>query len=133
MTETSTPRTRDERRRDAEKKGSVGRELILIVGIALVLSVLVRTFVAQAFYVPSESMQNTLQVQDRILVSKLSTEFGGVQRGDLACVALVGGADPCRPVRESGSQCRAGQPIAGPDAFAQRLIVVTHGVVTEGR
>ena len=61
----------------------MGRELILIVGIALVLSVLVRTFVAQAFYVPSESMQNTLQVQDRILVSKLSTEFGGVQRGEV--------------------------------------------------
>ena len=105
MTETSTPRTRDERRRDAEKKGSVGRELILIVGIALVLSVLVRTFVAQAFYVPSESMQNTLQVQDRILVSKLSTEFGGVQRGEVVVFTDPGNwlPTPEQPTGVSGA------------------------------
>ena len=105
MTETSTPRTRDERRRDAEKKGSVGRELILIVGIALVLSVLVRTFVAQAFYVPSESMQNTLQVQERILVSKLSTEFGGVQRGEVVVFTDPGNwlPTPEQPTGVSGA------------------------------
>ena len=105
MTETSTPRTRDERRRDAEKKGSVGRELILIVGIALVLSVLVRTFVAQAFYVPSESMQNTLQVQDRILVSKLSTEFGGVQRCEVVVFTDPGNwlPTPEQPTGVSGA------------------------------
>ena len=45
----------------------MARELLLIVGVALVLSVLVRTFVAQAFFVPSGSMQDTLLVQDRIL------------------------------------------------------------------
>ena len=44
----------------------------IIVGVALVLSVLVRTFVAQAFFVPSSSMEDTLLIQDRILASKLT-------------------------------------------------------------
>jgi signal peptidase I len=38
---------------------------------------------AQAFFVPSGSMENTLQIQDRILVSKLSNHFGEVQRGEI--------------------------------------------------
>ncbi len=82
MTTPSTPATRDAERRQ-EKKGGAGRELLLIVAVALVLSVLVRTFVAQAFYVPSQSMENTLQVQDRIIASKLTTQFGGVHRGEI--------------------------------------------------
>jgi signal peptidase I len=51
--------------------------------VALLLSFFVRTFIAQAFFVPSGSMENTLQIQDRILVSKLSNHFGGVQRGEI--------------------------------------------------
>jgi signal peptidase I len=45
--------------------------------------VLLRTFVVQAFYIPSESMQDTLQIGDRILVSKLEYRFGEPQRGDV--------------------------------------------------
>lgn len=51
---------------------------IIIIG-ALILSSLLRTFVAQMFLIPSSSMENTLQVKDRVLVSK----FGGFQRGDV--------------------------------------------------
>jgi signal peptidase I len=79
----STPQSRAAEERRRETKGGVLRELVLIVGVALVLSVLVRTFVAQAFFVPSSSMEDTLLIQDRILVSKLSTQFGGVQRGEI--------------------------------------------------
>jgi signal peptidase I len=80
---TSSPQSRAAEERRRQSKGGVLRELVLIVGVALVLSVLVRTFVAQAFFVPSSSMEDTLLIQDRILVSKLSTQFGGVQRGEI--------------------------------------------------
>jgi signal peptidase I len=105
VTETTDPRTRDAERRSSQKKGSVLRELVIIVGVALVLSVLVRTFVAQAFYVPSGSMEDTLQVQDRILVSKLSTEFGGVERGQIVVFTDPGGwlTDTEQPTGVSGT------------------------------
>lgn len=66
--------------------GSVWRfvkELVIILVVALGLSFLVRTFVVQAFYVPSQSMENTLMPNDRILASKLNTRFGGVKRGEI--------------------------------------------------
>lgn len=91
MAATSNPQTRDDERRRDEKQGSLGRELLVIIVVALALSVLVRTFVAQAFYVPSSSMENTLQIQDRILVSKLSTQLGGVNRGEIVVFTDPGG------------------------------------------
>ncbi len=51
--------------------------------IAALLSLLIITFVVQAFYIPSASMEPTLQVGDRILVSKFSYRFGTVHRGDV--------------------------------------------------
>lgn len=88
---TSTPQERQRQRREEQKKGSLLKEIVLIVGVALVLSVLVRTFVAQAFYVPSSSMEDTLLIQDRILASKLSTDLGGVNRGEIVVFTDPGG------------------------------------------
>ena len=82
MTETN-PQDRVADRRKDHSEPSLGRELFIIVVVALLLSFFVRTFIAQAFFVPSGSMENTLQIQDRILVSKLSNHFGGVQRGEI--------------------------------------------------
>ena len=59
------------------------KEIVIILVVALGLSFLVRTFVVQAFYVPSQSMENTLMPNGRILASKLSTRFGGVDRGQI--------------------------------------------------
>ena len=67
----------------SKKSGSFIRETLVVIVSALVLSVLVRTFIFQAFYVPSESMEDTLQINDRIVVSKISTRFTGVHRGDV--------------------------------------------------
>ena len=44
---------------------------------------LIKTFLMQAYYIPSSSMTPALQVGDRVLVNKLSYEFGEVSRGDL--------------------------------------------------
>ncbi len=62
---------------------SFWRELPLLVVIALILAVLIKTFVVQAFFIPSGSMLETLQVDDRVLVSKLSYVLGEPQRGDV--------------------------------------------------
>lgn len=48
----------------------------MLVGIALVLALLIKTFLVQAFSIPSNSMQNTLQIGDRVLVDKLTPWFG---------------------------------------------------------
>ena len=59
------------------------REVAIVLVCALVLSVVVRTFFIQAFYVPSASMENTLLINDRILASKITTRISGVSRGDV--------------------------------------------------
>ncbi|MEU9101417.1 signal peptidase I [Streptomyces sp. NPDC048361] len=55
---------------------SFWRELPILIGVALVLALLIKTFLLQAFSIPSESMQNTLQPGDRVLVDKLTPWFG---------------------------------------------------------
>lgn len=50
---------------------------------AAVLSLIIITFVVQAFYIPSGSMEPTLQIGDRILVSKFSYRLGAIRRGDI--------------------------------------------------
>ncbi|MDH4119548.1 MAG: signal peptidase I [Acidimicrobiia bacterium] len=50
---------------------------------ALVVAILIKTFVVQPFFIPSESMVHTLEVHDRVMVSKLSYRFGDVERGDI--------------------------------------------------
>lgn len=59
------------------------KEIVIILVVALGLSFVVRTFIVQAFYVPSQSMENTLMPNDRIIASKLNTRFGGVKRGEI--------------------------------------------------
>lgn len=59
------------------------REFGIVAVTALVLSVTLRTFFFQLFYVPSESMLNTLQVGDKIVASKITKTLQGVHRGDV--------------------------------------------------
>jgi signal peptidase I len=56
-------------------------EWVIVLVVALVLAVGVRTFVAQMFYIPSGSMLPTLQIGDRIVVDKVGFHLTGVQRG----------------------------------------------------
>jgi signal peptidase I len=55
---------------------------VLIVG-ALVIALLIKTFLFQAFYIPSASMEPTLKIHDRVLVNKLSYHLHPVHRGDI--------------------------------------------------
>lgn len=59
------------------------REIGIVVGLALIVTLLIRLFLVQAFYVPSSSMEDTLMPGDRIAVAKLSTMISGVSRGEV--------------------------------------------------
>jgi len=62
-------------------------ETIGIVVFALVVALLLRTFVFQTFFIPSGSMEPSLQIGDRIIVDKLSYHLHGVGRGDIIVFA----------------------------------------------
>lgn len=67
------------------------REALIVVGTALVLSLLIKTFLAQAFYIPSESMEQTLVKNDRVLVSLLEPGPLELERGDIVVFKDPGG------------------------------------------
>ncbi|MEL0000185.1 MAG: signal peptidase I [Acidimicrobiaceae bacterium] len=58
-------------------------EWVAVAVGALAVALLIKAFLLQAFYIPSESMTDTLNVDDRVLVSKLSYRIGDVDRGDI--------------------------------------------------
>jgi signal peptidase I len=88
----------------AKKPRSFWKELPILIGIALVLALLIKTFLVQAFSIPSDSMQNTLQVGDRVLVDKLTPWFGSEpERGEVV-------------VFHDPDNWLAGEPTANPNA-----------------
>ncbi|MFI7386964.1 signal peptidase I [Streptomyces sp. NPDC049813] len=67
-----------------KKPRSFWKELPLLIVIALVLALVIKTFLVQAFSIPSASMENTLQIGDRVLVDKLTPWFGSEpERGEV--------------------------------------------------
>ncbi|WP_460545609.1 signal peptidase I [Glycomyces halotolerans] len=66
-----------------KQKGSFWKELPILLGVAILVAVLVRTFVVQTYYIPSGSMETTLELNDRVLVNKLVYDFSEPERGDI--------------------------------------------------
>ena len=64
-------------------KGSLLREFPVLVVVALVVSLLIKTFLVQFFYIPSGSMENTLQIKDRVAVNKIPFISRNISRGDV--------------------------------------------------
>ena len=69
------------RRRSSGTKQVI--EWVLLIGTALAIALIIKTFLFQAFYIPSESMVPTLKVHDRVLVNKLSYKLHDIHRGDI--------------------------------------------------
>ncbi|GAB2759592.1 signal peptidase I [Streptomyces bullii] len=92
-----------------KQQRSFWKELPILIGIALVLALLIKTFLVQAFSIPSDSMQNTLQEGDRVLVDKLTPWFGSEpERGEVV-------------VFHDPSNWLAGEPTADPNAVQKVL------------
>src|SRR3546814_14474219 len=73
-------RSEEDHRKDRVR--SVVEWVTVIVG-AFVVALVVKTFLIQAFYIPSESMEPTLDVGDRVLVTQLSYALHDINRGDI--------------------------------------------------
>jgi signal peptidase I len=74
------------------------RDIIFILLAALVISFVIKTFFIRSFYIPSLSMANTLQVNDRVIVSLLTPGLVPLQRGDVVVFTDPGDWLPIEPV-----------------------------------
>ena len=90
-------RTRAERRKlqrkvKRKRRRSAVREIPLLVGVAVLIALVLKTFLVQAFVIPSGSMEQTIRIGDRVLVDKLTPWFGSKpQRGDVVVFHDPGG------------------------------------------
>ena len=83
------------------------QELPLLLIVAFCLAVLIRTFLFQAFFIPSASMENTLEVGDRVLVNKVVYHFRGIARGDVVVFSGQDSWGPDAPPPSSNPVVRA--------------------------
>jgi signal peptidase I len=65
------------------RKGSLLREFPILVIVALAVSIVIKTFLVQFFFIPSGSMENTLQISDRVAVNKVPFIGKSIKRGDV--------------------------------------------------
>ena len=72
-----------EARERISASGRLVREAVVLVATAMVIAFLIKTFVAQAFFIPSGSMIPQLKVGDRVVVSKLAYRLHDPHRGDI--------------------------------------------------
>jgi len=96
-TEVTPAVTRRGRRKEKHKGGALQflRELPVLVIVALGIALLIKTFVVQAFYIPSGSMENTLMIGDRVLVSKFLYRFSEPKYGQvIVFVSPFGDTNP---------------------------------------
>ena len=79
------PETPPYHREDEKQPGllAVVRETVVLVALAVLLAVVFKTFLVAAFYIPSGSMESTLNISDRVLVEKVSYRFGDIEHGDV--------------------------------------------------
>ncbi len=104
-------------------------EWIAVIGGALIVALVIKTFLIQAFYIPSGSMESTLEIGDRVLVNKLSYRVHDVNRGDLVVFEAAEGEGDCgQPVNQAAASAAEG----GIKDLIKRVIGLP-GDVVEGR
>jgi signal peptidase I len=67
------------------------RDAVVIVAVAVVVSLLVKAFLVRSFFIPSASMEDTLLIDDRILVDEVTPRWAGYSRGDVVVFEDPGG------------------------------------------
>ncbi|MBW5248949.1 signal peptidase I [Streptomyces sp. P01-B04] len=99
--------TRAERRKLARKvkrkrRRSAVKEIPLLITVALLIALVLKTFLVQAFVIPSGSMEQTIRIGDRVLVDKLTPWFGSKpERGDVVVFKNPSDWPPPNPVEAS--------------------------------
>ena len=85
------------------KSRSFWRELPILIVVALVIALVIKSFVVQAFFIPSSSMENTLDIGDKVLVNKLVYHFRSIEPGDIIVFNGSGSWDAVAPASPAGS------------------------------
>ncbi|REE99095.1 signal peptidase I [Thermomonospora umbrina] len=96
----SDPSDSDGTEKGKKKQTSFWKELPVLIGVALVLALVIKAFAVQAFYIPSASMENTLQIGDRVLVNKIVYRTRDVRRGDIVVFNGLDSWDPEVQIQE---------------------------------
>ncbi|MGH3251439.1 MAG: signal peptidase I [Trebonia sp.] len=119
----------DEGTKSGKRRRSFWRELPVLVIVALVLALLIKAFAIQAFFIPSASMENTLEIGDRVLVNKIVYHLRSIHRGDIVVFDGTGSWDIGKPPASSNVFTKAGDELAGlvgishdPSIYIKRVI-----------
>jgi signal peptidase I len=82
---------------ERRRRRSFWRELPVLVVVALTIALLIKTFVVQAFFIPSGSMENTLKPGDKVLVNKVLYHLRKIEPGDIVVFSGIGSWDQAPP------------------------------------
>jgi signal peptidase I len=105
------------------RRRSFWREFPVLVVLALVIALLIKTFVVQAFFIPSGSMQNTLEIGDKVLVNKLDYQLRPIHPGDIIVFDGAGSWDA------PAAGATSGDPVAAAyDATLRPLLRAIGGL-----
>jgi signal peptidase I len=123
-------------RHDGGRRRPLWAELPVLVVIALILAVGIKSLLVQAFYIPSESMVPTLKVNDRVLVNRLAYRFGEPERGQVVVFvrrdpATAPNPGPLGLVQRAVAQSLGNAP-PGSEDLIKRVIAVP-GDTVEGK
>ncbi|MFI7584658.1 signal peptidase I [Kocuria sp. M1N1S27] len=122
---------RERKKRPDTLWGSI-REVLLVLVWAVLIAFVVKTLLVRGFYIPSGSMENTLQLNDRIFVNVLEPTFGPLERGDIVVFEDAKGWLPPQPETAGGPADAAYEALAFvgvlPDRTDQHLIKRVIGV-----
>jgi signal peptidase I len=99
--------------KSGKRRRSFWRELPVLIVVALVLALLIKSFVIQAFYIPSASMENTLEIGDRVLINKVVYHTRPIHRGDIVVFDGTGSWDPDNPAPSSNIFSKAANELEG--------------------
>jgi signal peptidase I len=110
---------------------SFWRELPVLIVVAVVLALIIKAFAIQAFYIPSGSMQNTLEIGDRVLINKVVYHLRPIHRGDIVVFDGTGSWSLDNPSASSNIFSKAVSELEGivgisndPNIFIKRVIGV---------
>ena len=108
------------------KRGSL-RELIVIVVVALGLALLIQALVVKPYRIPSESMEPTLDIGQRVLVDRIGNRFSDPSVGDVVVFKPPAGAEQpfgeqCGSPPPEGQVCIEGTPEKADTTFIKRVV-----------
>ncbi|MBS6029939.1 MAG: signal peptidase I [Kocuria sp.] len=124
---------RARRRRRGSEKPTTGwgavREILIVVVLALVIAFVAKTFLIRGFFIPSGSMEQTLELDDRIFVNVLDARMGEIERGDVVVFDDTQGWLPAS-ARTGTNPVRGALEFVGllPDSSQQALVKRVIGV-----